>query len=35
MTAVNWLLYKLTQSPLQLGINGLFRAVPAIASRDL
>jgi MFS family permease len=31
MTAVNWLLYKLTQSPLQLGINGLFRSVPAIA----
>ena len=31
MTAVNWLLYKLTKSPLQLGINGLFRAVPAIA----
>jgi len=30
MTAVNWLLYKLTKSPLQLGINGLFRAVPAI-----
>ena len=31
MTVVNWLLYKLTKSPLQLGINGLFRAVPAIA----
>lgn len=31
MTAVNWLLYKLTRSPLQLGINGLFRSVPAIA----
>ncbi len=31
MTAVNWLLYKLTESPLQLGINGLFRSVPAIA----
>jgi MFS family permease len=31
MTAVNWLLYKLTASPLQLGINGLFRSVPAIA----
>jgi MFS family permease len=30
MTAVNWLLYKLTKSPLQLGINGLFRSVPAI-----
>ncbi len=31
MTAVNWLLYKLTKSPLQLGLNGLFRSVPAIA----
>ena len=31
MTAVNWLLYQLTESPLQLGINGLFRSVPAIA----
>jgi len=31
MTAVNWLLYKLTKSPFQLGINGLFRSVPAIA----
>jgi MFS family permease len=31
MTAVNWLLYKLTQSPIQLGMNGLFRSVPAIA----
>jgi MFS family permease len=31
MTAVNWLLYKLTRSPLQLGLNGLFRAIPAIA----
>ena len=30
MTAVNWLLYKLTKSPLQLGINGLFRSIPAI-----
>ena len=30
MTAVNWLLYKLTKSPFQLGINGLFRSVPAI-----
>jgi MFS family permease len=30
MTAVNWLLYKLTKSPLQLGLNGLFRAVPAL-----
>ena len=31
MTAVNWLLYKLTNSPLQLGLNGVFRAIPAIA----
>ncbi len=31
MTAVNWLLYQLTQSPLKLGFNGLFRSVPAIA----
>ncbi|HEY7167864.1 MAG TPA: MFS transporter [Candidatus Binatia bacterium] len=31
MTAVNWLLYQLTGSPLKLGLNGLFRAVPAIA----
>ena len=30
MTAINWLLYKLTESPLQLGMNGLFRAIPAI-----
>ena len=30
MTAVNWLLYKLTKSPLQLGINGLFRSIPAL-----
>jgi MFS family permease len=31
MTATNWLLYQLTSSPMQLGLNGLFRAVPAIA----
>src|SRR5262245_24342230 len=31
MTATNWLLYQLTDSPLQLGLNGVFRAVPAIA----
>src|ERR687892_326478 len=31
MTATNWLLYELTNSPVQLGLNGLFRAVPAIA----
>jgi MFS family permease len=30
MTAVSWLLYRLTSSPLQLGINGVFRAVPAL-----
>ena len=31
MTATNWLLYQLTESPLQLGLNGVFRAIPAIA----
>jgi MFS family permease len=31
MTATNWLLYQLTNSPVQLGLNGLFRAVPALA----
>jgi MFS family permease len=31
MTAVNWLLYQLTNSPLKLGLNGVFRAIPAIA----
>ncbi len=31
MTAIAWLLYTLTQSPLQLGMNGLFRSIPAIA----
>lgn len=30
VTAVSWLIYKMTRSPLQLGMNGLFRAVPAI-----
>ncbi|MGH7824658.1 MAG: MFS transporter [Candidatus Binatia bacterium] len=30
MTATNWLLYELTNSPVQLGLNGVFRAVPAI-----
>jgi MFS family permease len=30
MTATNWLLYQLTDSAFQLGLNGLFRAVPAI-----
>ena len=28
MTATNWLLYQLTNSPMQLGLNGIFRAVP-------
>ncbi|MGE5817580.1 MAG: MFS transporter, partial [Deltaproteobacteria bacterium] len=31
MTATNWLLYQLTGSPVQLGLNGIFRALPAIA----
>src|ERR1043166_5239036 len=31
MTAVNWLLYQLTGSAVKLGLNGLFRAIPAIA----
>lgn len=30
MTATNWLLYQLTSSPLLLGLNGIFRAAPAI-----
>jgi MFS family permease len=30
-TAINWLLYELTDSPFQLGLNGIFRAVPVIA----
>jgi MFS family permease len=30
MTAISWLLYDLTNSPLQLGLNGVFRAIPAI-----
>lgn len=30
VTAVSWLIYRITGSPLQLGMNGLFRAVPAI-----
>jgi MFS family permease len=30
MTATNWLLYQLTGSPTLLGLNGIFRAVPAI-----
>lgn len=31
MTATNWLLYQLTNSAVLLGLNGIFRAVPAIA----
>jgi len=31
MTATNWLLYQLTNSPVQLGLNGIFRAIPSIA----
>jgi MFS family permease len=31
MTAISWLLYDLTHSAFQLGLNGLFRAVPWIA----
>jgi MFS family permease len=30
-TAIVWLLYDLTRSPLQLGLNGAFRALPIIA----
>ncbi|MGH7769671.1 MAG: MFS transporter, partial [Candidatus Binatia bacterium] len=30
MTAITWLLYEITNSPFQLGLNGLFRAVPSI-----
>ena len=30
-TAISWLLYDLTRSPLQLGLNGAFRAVPLVA----
>jgi MFS family permease len=31
MTAISWMLYDITNSPLQLGLNGLFRAAPSIA----
>ena len=31
MTATSWLLYQLTGSPVLLGLNGIFRAVPAIS----
>ena len=30
MMATNWLLYQLTGSPVQLGLNGVFRAIPSI-----
>lgn len=30
ITATSWLLYELTNSPFQLGLNGIFRAIPAI-----
>ncbi len=30
ITAMSWLLYDLTNSPFQLGLNGVFRAVPTI-----
>src|SRR4029434_1032604 len=30
MTATNWLLYQLTDSPVQLGLHGIFRAIPVI-----
>jgi len=30
MTATSWLLYQLTGSPALLGLNGIFRAIPAI-----
>jgi len=31
LTAVSWILYELTNSPLLLGLSGLFRAAPMIA----
>jgi MFS family permease len=31
MTAVSWILYEMTDSPLLLGLSGLFRATPMIA----
>ncbi len=30
MTAVSWILYEMTDSPLLLGLSGLFRATPMI-----
>src|SRR5437773_10249207 len=29
VTATNWLLYQLTNSPVQPGLNGVFRAIPS------
>lgn len=31
VTAVSWILYELTGSPFQLGMNGVFRALPLIS----
>ena len=30
MTATSWLLYQLTGSAVLLGLNGIFRAIPAL-----
>lgn len=30
LTAVSWIIYEMTNSPLLLGLNGLFRAAPTI-----
>jgi MFS family permease len=30
ITAISWILYDLTNSPFQLGLNGVFRAIPTI-----
>jgi MFS family permease len=30
LTAVSWILYELTNSPLLLGLSGVFRALPVI-----
>lgn len=30
ITAISWLLYEITNSPFQLGLNGVFRAIPTI-----
>src|SRR6266508_3129197 len=31
VTAVSWIIYEMTNSPLLLGLNALFRAVPMMA----